>query len=83
MATKTKQQTQTAASPLPANRAFVVQFTALTSLPQQQAAGRVEHIVSGQSAHFQSLEELLAFIAQVFEQKQGTTKITITKEERS
>ena len=30
-----------------------------------QVAGRVEHVVSGQSAHFDSLEELLAFLAQV------------------
>ena len=27
--------------------------------------GRVEHVVSGQAAHFHSLEELLAFIARV------------------
>jgi hypothetical protein len=27
--------------------------------------GRVEHVVSGQMAHFHSLEELLAFICRV------------------
>ena len=31
----------------------------------RQMSGRVEHVVSGQSAHFASLEELLAFIARV------------------
>ncbi len=84
MATRAKQQPPTATTHLPANRAFVVQFTASTNLPQQQIAGRVEHVVSGQSTHFQSLEELLAFIAQVFEQKQGTVKEKFgKKEERS
>jgi hypothetical protein len=71
MATRGKQRALSTASHLPTDRAFVVQFTASTSLPQQQVTGRVEHVVSGQSTHFQSLEELLAFIAQVFEQKQG------------
>jgi hypothetical protein len=32
--------------------------------------GRVEHVVSGQSTHFDSLEELLAFMARVLTQQQ-------------
>jgi hypothetical protein len=32
---------------------------------QGHLAGRVEHVVSGQAADFQSLETLLTFIAQV------------------
>ena len=71
MATRGKQRTHSAAPQLPTDRAFVVQFATSADLPQQQVVGRVEHVVSGQSTHFQSLEELLAFIAQVFEQKQG------------
>jgi hypothetical protein len=43
-------------------RAFIVQFRAETDLAQACCAGRVEHVVSGQATHFQSLEELLAFL---------------------
>jgi hypothetical protein len=46
-------------------RAFVVQFRAETDAGQGRYTGRVEHVVSGQSTRFASLEELLAFIAQV------------------
>ena len=34
-------------------------------MEQGRFAGRVEHVVSGQATHFQSLEELLAFIGRV------------------
>jgi len=50
------------------HRAFVVQFRAETAVEQGRFAGRVEHVVSGQAAQFQSLEELLAFIARVLTQ---------------
>jgi hypothetical protein len=50
---------------LPANRAFVVQFRALTSEGSPTYDGRVEHLVSGQEARFHSLEELLAFMVRV------------------
>jgi hypothetical protein len=46
-------------------RAFIVQFRAETDLAQARCAGRVEHVVSGQATHFQSLEELLAFLTRV------------------
>jgi hypothetical protein len=42
-----------------------VQFQVETELQRGRCAGRVEHVVSGQAAHFQSLEELLAFMARV------------------
>jgi hypothetical protein len=45
--------------------AFVVQFQSDTAVEQGHLAGRVEHVISGQAAAFQSLETLLAFIAQV------------------
>jgi hypothetical protein len=47
---------------LPTNRAFVVQFRTQPTGPPSSYAGRVEHLVSGQVARFQSLEELLAFM---------------------
>lgn len=54
--------------PLSPYRAFVVQFQAETDAEHGHFAGRVEHMVSGQAVRFQSLEELLMFIAQVLAQ---------------
>ena len=59
-----KPQAETA-RPLPAQRAFLVQVRAEVEVAQGRLAGRVEHVVSGQAAHFASFEELLAFIARV------------------
>ncbi len=56
---------QTPASPLLPPWAFVVQFRVETDLAQGRCTGRVEHVVSGQAAHFQSLEELVAFLTRV------------------
>jgi len=47
---------------LPSNRAFVVQFRAATELVPEQCIGRVEHLVSGQAARFESWEQLQQFI---------------------
>jgi hypothetical protein len=52
-------------SPLLPHRAFVVQLREHADVARGQWTGRVEHVASGQAAHFQSLEELLAFIARV------------------
>jgi hypothetical protein len=47
------------------DRAFVVQFRADTDAKAGRFKGRVEHVGSGRVAHFQSLDELLAFIVQM------------------
>jgi hypothetical protein len=39
-------------------RAFVVQLHATAVVAQGQLSGRVEHVLSGQAAHFQTLNEL-------------------------
>ena len=52
-------------APLSVHWAFVVQFQADTAVEQGHLVGRMEHVVSGQATAFQSLETLLAFIAQV------------------
>ena len=52
-------------APLSVHHAFVVHFRTSTDIARGQIAGRVEHVISGQAAHFASLEELLAFIARV------------------
>jgi hypothetical protein len=49
--------------------AFVLQFQVDTAVEQGHLAGRVEHVVSGQAANFQSLDTLLAFIAQVLHEE--------------
>ena len=50
---------------LPTKRAFVVQVHADAQVELGQFQGRVEYIVSGQAAHFQSIEELMTFIVKV------------------
>ena len=47
------------------DHAFVIQFHADTDVEKRHMTGRIEHVVSGQATHFQSLEALLAFIARV------------------
>lgn len=49
--------------PLPADRAFVVQLSADADLAARRVSGRVEHVVSGASARFHSLEQLLHFLS--------------------
>ena len=46
-------------------QAFVVQFGRGTHLDTGRLAGRVEHVVSGKGARFQSLDELVAFMTEV------------------
>ena len=51
--------------PLSPRRAFVVQFREATGDPQDRFAGRVEHMVSGQAAHFRCAQQLTRFLRQV------------------
>jgi len=53
---------QTQAVPLPANRAFVVQFQGTEAGQAAVIADRVEHVTSGHRVRFQSWEELHLFI---------------------
>jgi hypothetical protein len=55
-------------APLSPHWAFVVQLREGTALTAETLHGRVEHIVSGQATLFTSLEDLLAFMAQVLTQ---------------
>jgi hypothetical protein len=50
---------------LPSDRAFVVQFHAEADIAKGPFKGRVEHIVSYQATHFDSLEALVTFMARV------------------
>jgi hypothetical protein len=53
-----------AALELRPDRAFVLHLD-VHAEPPRRVAGRVEHVVSGQVAHFASPRELLAFLAEV------------------
>jgi hypothetical protein len=52
-------------SPLLPRRAFVVQLREQANVESGQWVGRIEHVISGQATHFQSLEELQAFVVRV------------------
>jgi hypothetical protein len=52
----------------PAHRAFVVQLGGGSDVGRGQFSGRVEHVVSGEVAHFEAPEDLLAFIGRVLAQ---------------
>ena len=58
-------------SSLSPHRAFVVQLRAETDVAAGRLVGRVEHVVSGQAATFQTLEGLLAFLAQMLAERAG------------
>ena len=51
--------------PIVESEAFVVQVHATAAVAQRQFAGRVEHVPSGRAIHFQTVDDLLAFIARV------------------
>jgi hypothetical protein len=51
--------------PLPVRQAFVVQVSVEADVKQGHWIGRVEHVVSGEATHFQTLDALLEFMTQV------------------
>jgi hypothetical protein len=51
--------------PLPADRAFVVQLHVEADVRRGHVIGRAVHVVSGQATRFDSVEDLLMFIAEV------------------
>jgi hypothetical protein len=51
--------------PLPAARAFVVQLRGEAEVARGHWVGRVAHVVSGRTTHFETLRELVAFIERV------------------
>jgi len=45
--------------------AFVIQFRETTDIEAGRVEGKIEHISSYRSARFQSIDELMAFVARV------------------
>ena len=58
-------QTSSTGPLLPTQLAFVVQFAVETAVGRGRFVGRVEHVVSGQAAHFHTLDELLACLVRM------------------
>ncbi len=58
-------------SAFPIRSAFVIQFAAEAGVMGGQWNGRVEHVRSGQSTHFHSLDDLLTFITQILTDIRG------------
>ncbi len=58
---------------LPAERAFVVWLRGDCRPGEQDLRGRVEHVRSGDLAHFESLAELVAFLARLTSAGDATT----------
>jgi hypothetical protein len=54
-------------------QAFVVQFGRETAVDAGRIVGRVEHVVSGKVARFQSLDALVAFMTAVLREVEETT----------
>lgn len=52
----------------PAHWAFVVQFAGRSDVTRGRLAGRVEHVTSGETSHFEATEELVAFFGRVLAQ---------------
>ena len=57
-------------APLSPHWAFVVQFRALSGGAVYEA-GRVEHLVSGRTNHFQSLQELGEYLSRELQAAEG------------
>ena len=57
-------------------QAFVVQFGRETAVDTGHMAGRVEHVVSGKGARFQSVDELIAFMIEVLREIEVSTRYT-------
>ena len=54
---------------LPSGKAFVVQLHAESHEEHGHFKGRVEHLVSHQAAHFESLGDLVAFMVRVLTER--------------
>jgi hypothetical protein len=62
-------------SPLPPDRAFVVQLRAAGDAGTELFAGRVEHITSGAAERFDSAEGLITFVTRVLASSAASTPV--------
>ena len=62
-------------------RAFVVQFHSDVNVGERRIAGRAEHVRSGEFTHFDSVEDLLRFVADRIEADRAEAWILPAAEE--
>lgn len=66
-----------AAEPLfPPRQAFVVHFQADSDASDARCTGRVEHVLSGRCARFQSTSDLLAALRRLLHENASATDVT-------
>lgn len=53
--------------------AFVVQFRTDADFEGDRAGGRVEHVASGRSAHFESIDELMMLFARLLKEVESVS----------
>ena len=51
------------------SNSFVIQFQAETEVEPNTLMGRIEHVASNRTTHFNTLEELLTFVNQVLRKR--------------
>lgn len=62
----------------PSGRAFIVQFVreaADEGIAHETYRGRVEHVISGRSSRFATVDDLVTFMRQVLEDSSSAAKI--------
>jgi hypothetical protein len=59
---------------LPAERAFVIQLRADADLARGIVRGRIEHVLSGAAAQFDSLEQLIGCMRDVVARRTATAR---------
>jgi hypothetical protein len=59
---------------LPAERAFVIQLRADADLERGIVRGRLEHVLSGAAAQFESVEQLIGGMRDIVAPRSGTSK---------
>ncbi len=68
-------------SPLPADRAFVLQLRPESDAGADVFVGRIEHIASGAAGQFVSAADLIQFVKQVL-RSEPVERLSSSKEER-
>jgi hypothetical protein len=66
---------------LPTNRAFVVQLHADAQPEQGYFKGRVEHVISMKAVHFNSVEDLVAFMTRTLAAQQLAEAVSVQETE--
>ena len=64
----------------PNQGAFVIKFRSRADVEEGQFTGRAEHVASGETGHFQTPEDLMAFMRRVLTGQRGGQPESWTQE---